>query len=641
MASGIPRAADQLADARRQASLHPGRAEPQQQLGMLLASLVGLQPAVAPLTRATWLSPAHIDGYINLGIVLIELQRFDHAIAALRRALALLPAEADIHHGIGVGAAAFGRSHEAERSLRRALRLQPAGAETMVRLANVLIALRRPDEAASLERRALSLLPSRGPAHFDLGVALARIERHRPAVVFSLRALALEPRSTQPLVNAAASLVLLGETKRAVAYLKRAAFADGAGPDPFRNLMAVMSYDPQVTVEEHWAVARDFDARHGRRPSTVRFAQRRDPGKRLVVGYLSSDLYEHAVARNLAPIIEGHDPAQVEAIAYSTSGTFDRRSARLRETTGRWRSVEALADAALADLVRADAVDILVSVAGRFDRNRPQLATYRAAPVQMSLYDGGTSGLAEMDYLIADRMLVPPPALRRERFTERVLRLPSLYVHDRLANPSPVSPLPTLRRGYLTFGCFGNPAKISDATLRLWTDVLGALPRSRLRLKYQSRYDDPDVRRRILDGLAGASDRVDFVAAESSLDEHLRQYAKIDIALDTFPFTGSTTTWEALWMGVPVMTLIGDTLVSRLSASFLKPIGLDDFIATSPQAYGTTVRRLAGDLEGLNALRQSLRRRVAESPLCDGRARARQFERLYRSVWRRWCDRAQ
>ncbi|MBM3534365.1 MAG: tetratricopeptide repeat protein [Alphaproteobacteria bacterium] len=637
MASDTPRSADSLAAARRLASLHPEGAEPQHQLGMALASHVDLKAAVAPLTRVTWLAPARIDGHINLGIALIELQRFEHAIASLRRALAAAPSDADIHHGLGVAAAALGRLREAGGSLRRALGLQPARAETMVRLANVLIGLRQPGEAAAFDRRAVCLVPSRGPAHFDLGVALAHLERHRQAVTSSLRALGLEPQSTQALVNAAASLVLLGETRRAVSFLKKAAFADGAGPDPFRNLMAVMSYDAGIGEEERWAAARAFADRHSARPSPAGLKVSHDSERRLTIGYLSSDLYSHAVARCLGPIIAAHDRTRYRLVCYAAGEATDTTTEQLRCNVDGWRNVAHLSDGETARLVREDRIDILVIVGGRFDHNRPLVASHRAAPVQVSLFDGGTSGLQEMDYLLADRVLVAPMGQRRERFAERVLRLPTVHLYAPSSDLVPAREPPSVKSGVLSFGCFSNPMKIGRDVLQLWKRVLTSVPGSTLTLKYMTRYADADLRQRILNDIDLDPTRLRFLAADDSMPDHLRRYEGIDIALDTLPFTGSTTAWEALDMGVPVVTLLGDNIVGRLSASLLRPIGLAELIARDHDDYVRIAKSLAEDRDRLARLRAGLRERIERSPLCNARVRARQFERIYRAIWRRWC----
>jgi len=278
-----------------------------------------------------------------------------------------------------------------------------------------------------------------------------------------------------------------------------------------------------------------------------------------------------------------------------------------------------------------------VVLAGRFDRNRPAVVAHRAAPVQMSFHDPATSGFAEVDYLIADPVLVGRAA--RERFSERVLRLPSFYVHDPLPAPG-VGPLPLADRGSVTFGVTNNPAKLSDEALQLLATTLRAVPGSRVLFRFRERYTSAGLRRRVLDGLTAAgvsAERVEIVSGDTPADGPLDIYNRIDIGLDSAPFTGSTTTFESLWMGVPVVTLCGQTMVGRWSTSMLKAVGLERLVAETAAGYAAAAAQLAADPAGLAALRGVLRQRVAGSPLCDGGRRDRQFHRLCRSLWRRRC----
>ena len=625
--------------ARQYAALAPDRAEVQQQLGLAAAAIV-LADAVRPLRRVSWLTPLAPHAHLNLGIALVALQRLAEAGAAFRRTLVLAPDDPDALHGFGVVEVENGARDRAVSHLRRAIDLQPDRVETLVRLANALVRMRRSKEAATLERRALSLAPSRAPALFDLGLALFQLDQHSASLASSRHALVVEPESIQAEINISASLFILGRTAEALARLGRAAYRADAGPEPFRNLLAALTYSSDVGEEARWAAARAFEARHAATPDRRPFAATRDPERRLTVGYLSSDLYEHAIMRSLGPLLSAHDRSGFRIIGYAAGTHEDATTDRLRRMTDGWRSVAGLSDGGIAARVREDGVDILVIVGGRFDQNRPLVASHRAAPVQISLFDGGTSGLAEMDYLIADRILVPPSSRRAERFTERVLRLPSVYLYAPPDRTMPMGEPPCLAKGHVAFACFNNPMKIDDLTLSLWGRVLSGTPGSTLTLKYMGRYADRDLQRRVLDRIGIDPGRVAFLAGSSSLADHLALYADVDIALDATPFTGSTTTWEALTMGVPVVTLLGENLVGRLSASLLEPIGLHELVARDPDDYVRIACDLARDPARLAVLRHGLRDRLARSPLCDGARRARQFERIYRAVWRRWCQAA-
>lgn len=624
-----------LAAERGLAAQSPSQPDTHRRLGEALFAAAGFGAALHSLRRASWLAPQSVDAQINLGIALVELGRFHEARMPFRRALCLQPHEPDTHHGMGVIDNEAGRLIEAERRLRRALSARPANVETLTRLAGVLVRLGRFDEAAPIERKVLALDPGRAAAQIDLALILIRQAKHRAALGCCLRASAIDPESVQALVNGAGALAAIGRALDAAAMLRRAADIGQAGANPFRYLLAVMSY-AVIDQETRWETAREFSRRYAAPRSTPSFANSRDARRRLTVGYLSSDFYEHPVARNLLPIIEAHDRRALQVLCYSDAGVIDETTRRVQAAAAGWRSTGGLADAEVARQIREDVVDVLVISGGRFDKNRPLVASFRAAPVQISLFDGGTSGLDDMDYLLADPALVPRAG--RERFTERVIRLPSLYVHAPVLDAAPVAEPPCLASGHVTFGCFNNPAKLSDETLAVWAALLRAIPTARLRLKYHGVYRDSDLQLRILSGLGVGRDRIDFLWSADLTVAHLGHYGGVDIAIDTFPFTGSTTTWEALWMGVPVVTLLGDALVGRLSASFLKPVGLGALIAKTPADYVRIAKDLAGDPTRLATLRASLRDRVARSPLCNGPARARQLERVYRATWRRWCE---
>jgi predicted O-linked N-acetylglucosamine transferase (SPINDLY family) len=617
--------------ARRAAARSPSDDVVQQQLGLALARASGYGAAVRPLRRATWLVGHSPDHHINLGILLIDLKRPQEAGAAFRRALALVPGDPDVLHGAGVADSELGRFDEGERRLRRSLRVGPLRAETAAKLAAALLRLRRIDEAEAMARRVLALAPGMATAHVDLSAILARQDRFATALRSCHRACAIDRRPARALTNAGGILAILGRTADALAALRQAADLDGA--EPFRNMLAVVCYMPFAPAAR-WKMAAEFERRYAppRRPPD--FARPLEDRRTLTVGYLSSDFFEHPVGRNMVPIIEAHDRERFRVICYSDAEVNDALTHRFRGAAALWRKTSGLDDSAVARMVHSDAVDVLVILGGRFDRNRPLVAAHRAAPVQISAHDCATSGLADMDYLIADRVLVPPASRRSERFSERVIRLPSFYVHE----PIPMTAEPARARGELiTFACFNNPQKLSAETLQLWSRLLHRLPDARLRLKFQTRYRSEDLRLRILSALGADPDRLEFLWGEEPIAGHLAYYYDVDIALDTFPFTGCTTTFEALWMGVPVVSLKGDTMVSSLSASFLKPAGLGDLIASTPDDYLAIAEKLARDPARRTALRLGLRSRLLASPICDGRARARQLERVYRAVWRRWC----
>ena len=338
------------------------------------------------------------------------------------------------------------------------------------------------------------------------------------------------------------------------------------------------------------------------------------------------------------PLIGCHDRSKFEIYLYGNVLKPDSVTEWFKSTVTAWRSIVGVSDQDTAEMIRRDEIDILVLLAGRFDDNRPLIAACRAAPVQVSFHDPVTSGLKAMDYLITDPVLSPRET--KERFTERLFHLPTFYVHSPLINMPCVGLLPAREKGYVTFGSFNNPSKVNEKVVSLWSRVLHAVPGSRLTIKYQNIFENESIRQRIV-GIFLAygveAQRLDLVSASDSSEQHLARYDAIDIALDTFPFTGSTTTFEALWMGVPVITLLGDHMVARWSGSMLKKLKLNELVAHDEEEYVNIARGLAQNLAYLDSLRVGLRERVAKSPLCDEQGRTRQIERAYRWMWAKWC----
>ncbi|CAA7625970.1 glycosyltransferase family 41 protein [Magnetospirillum sp. SS-4] len=586
------------------------------------------------------LRPGLAEAHNNMGTALFALGRHDEAIAAYTKALNIRPDFVDPHYNLGVLCAKTGRLRDAAEHYRKAVALRPDYAEAHNNLGGVLMEMGQAGEAEACHRRALELRPDYPGALYNLGCALNEQARFDDARHCYERALALDPKMAEPHNKLAGLFRMEGRYGETIASYRRVMEIEPDNVMAHRNLLAAILYDPAWTPEMQFAEHRAFEARHARPhyPQAVAFANPPDPDRRLRIGYLSSDLNGHPVGRNLIPVVEAHDRDRFELFFYAHVASSDSFSRRFHAQAAGWRGIIGMSDRQVADLIRADGIDILVSLAGRFDLNRPQVCAFRPAPIQISFHDPATSGLEAMDYLIADRVLVPRHG--DERFTERPIRLPSFYLHDPIADAPPPGGLPMLVNGYPTFGSFNNPAKLSDETLALWARVLHRVPNSRLRLKYLDWMAAPLVSRRILAAMAAngiGPERLDLAAARDSAQSHLALYHDIDIALDPFPFNGSTTTFEALWMETPVVTLPGRVMVSRWAASIMAPLGLGELIAGSPDAYVDICEGLAADPDRLTRLRAGLRRRIEASPLCDARRRAGQIERAYRAVWRRWC----
>ncbi|MBY0431854.1 MAG: hypothetical protein K2Q10_11695, partial [Rhodospirillales bacterium] len=373
--------------------------------------------------------------------------------------------------------------------------------------------------------------------------------------------------------------------------------------------------------------------RAGRRP----FANDRDPFRPLKVGFVSGDFGRHPVGYFTVSTFAALDRDVLELHCYSDRPHGgDDLTARIRAVVPHWRDTAALPDALLAERIRADGIDILFDLAGHTAGNRLPVFARKPAPVQVS-WAGyvGTTGLAAMDYVLADRFHAPDDS----GFVERVLRMPDGYVCYTPPEEAPaIGPLPALTREHVTFGSFNAWAKVTAEVVALWSAILGDLPDSRLLLVGRW-FNDARLRGRVRDAFAVhgiAAERLDL-RGQVPHAELLAAYNEVDIALDPFPYSGGLTTCEALWMGVPVVTWPGRTFAGRHSLSHLSNVGLTESIAADLDSYRAIAGRLAGDLPHLAELRAGLRPRMAASPLCDAPRFAAAFAGVLRTAWAEWC----
>lgn len=584
--------------------------------------------------------PHHAGSLHRLGVIALQVGRYDAATELIGEAIKWNADEPSYYNDLGSAWRGRGRLAEALNSFDRALVLRPQYAEAHYNRGNALQEQGALDQALLSYDRALAINPDFAEACNNRGNTLKSRGLLDEALASYNRAVALKPDYAEAYNNRGTVLKDLGQPADALASYNQALSLDRNNSNIWRGLLNALLYHPDIGFPEKLLIQREFasrmEARAVEAPPAVAHDRQRE--RRLRIGWLSSDFRDHPVGRCLAPFFEERDRHRFETICYAEVKAPDRQTDWFRDRADQWHSTLGLSDSAVAQLIRSDRIDVMLYVAGRFDRNRPQVAAWRPAPVQVSIFDGATSGLEAMDYFIADRHMAP--ARTAEPFSERVLRLPFFYVNPPLLNAPPPSPPPSQTAGNVTFGCLNNPAKLNDSVLRLWATLLDRVPRSRLVLKYQNFYRSARLRARIEGVMAQFGidrSRIDMGGEREPAAAHLAQYAHIDIALDPFPFNGSSTTFEALWMGVPVVTLLGSSVMARWTASMLHALDLDDLIATSPDDYIEIVLRLAGDGRRLATLRSQLRGLLAGSTLCDGRGATRYLERALRAVWCRHC----
>jgi predicted O-linked N-acetylglucosamine transferase (SPINDLY family) len=591
---------------------------------------------------AAALAPRHAPAQLNLGAALEADGDAAGAFAAYQAALAADGDSPFAHYNLGRLRHARGELEAAEAHLRRALERKPEFAEALIALAAVLDARGDGAGAAAALRRALGLDPRHAGAWYNYGELLWRLERYDEAEAALRRVLELEPRfipAWHLLANLLRGLARVADALEALAAARR---LEPARFDLESLELHALMLEDRLTAEQLFARQRAFGARLEAAVPARRTAypQSADPERRLRVGYVSCDFNRHPVGWFALPLIERLDRARSEAVCYSTATRpADEVTAALRAAADHWRDAGALSDAALAERIGSDAIDILIDLTGHAGVLRLGAFALQPAPVQASwLGYLGSTGLTRMQYRLTDARADPPgPADRLH--TESLLRLPhSQWCYRPAHAAAHASELPCVGNGFVTFGSFNHAPKLSPGARRLWAEILRRAPRARLRVVG---VPEGSARSELLREFAAAG--VDgariTVLPRVPFAEYMRQFDAVDLAFDSLPYGGGTTTFDALWMGVPVLALTGERSVQRSAASILGALGLDDWVAATAEAYVRRALEHAADGARLAELRRTLRARLRASPLMDEAGFARRMEEAYRTMWRAWCER--
>jgi predicted O-linked N-acetylglucosamine transferase (SPINDLY family) len=608
-------------------------------LGSLQAGIGDIGRAVETLRRAAVEDPGFAAALINLGAVERRRTMFG-AIRLYRRARVLAPDDPVALVNLSDAQREAADATAAMASARAVLLMQPASIDAEAQLGLACQAAGIAGAAAAAYRRALRMDPQHAVAHGNLAIALYEGGAIIAAIAHHRASLMMQPAPSASLNNVGIAWMALGELDQAIASFRRHLACEPEDAAVHSNMLFALSYHPAIDEERWFTATRAWALRHAARlyPRAPRFANTRDPERRLRVGYLSADFCSHAIAYNMIGLLEQHDHRAVEVACYASVARPDEMTERYRRAADLWRPIAGLDDPGVAALIQRDQIDILLVMAGHTAGNRPRIYAYKPAPILASYGDLGTTGIETVDYWLTDPRI--HPADTRERFVEELVRLPVAVIHEPPAGAPAVGPLPAGPAGFVTFGSCNNLSKVTPDVIALWADVLRAVPNSRLLLKYLNRFANDALRERIVGLFARCgigAERLVFDGELLPFGRRLEIYNRIDIALDPFPFTGCTTTFESLWMGVPVVTLAGRRWLGRMSTSFLGHAGLADWIAQDRPGYVARAAALASDLPRLAAWRAALRERVATSPLCDPVAYARSVEAAYRQMWRRWC----
>jgi len=586
----------------------------------------------------------HADALHMLGLLCQQTGRGAEGVELLQKAVRIDPANPVFRGNLGVLLAMAGRPAEAVVEYEAALRLNPNDAGTRGNLAAALNDLAaehlrqdRPDQAIAACTRAITLRPELPEAHYNLANAFKDKGDLDQAIGAYQRAIELKPDFKQAMNNLGTCLKDTARLDEAMScYLRAEAIgADPRTPDNRLYLLCFHpSYDPRRTFEEHV----EWNGRYIQ-PLIRPFADHdndRSPDRRLRVGYVSPDFRDHPIGRFLLPVLRNHDHGQFEIFCYSDVTRPDFVTEHSHANADAWRDISRLSMEELAQQVRADRIDILVDLALHLAGNRMLTFARKPAPVQATwLGYPGTTGLETIDYRLTDPHMEPPG--EQDRFyTEKTLHLPdSFWCFDPLTDQPPVNELPALSNGFVTLGCLNNFCKVTDQTLHTWAAVMSAVPGSRLLLLAPPGSARQWVMKRLSE-MGIAPDRLTF-SGRLPRSKYLELHHEIDISLDTFPCNGHTTSFDSLWMGVPVITRPWLTPVSRGGVSILTNLGLTEFITNSVADYARVAAELARDLPKLAELRSTLRSRMRASPVMDAPGFTRNLEAAYRQMWRTWA----
>ena len=550
--------------------------------------------------------PESYFGWKVLGVALHQEGQYEEALVATQKSISLSPDDSESHNNLGNILQILGRLNESEVSCRRALEINPDFAGAYNNLGNTFLQFGRVHEAEVCCRKSLKIEPNRANPHNTLGNILSNLGRNDEAENSYRRALEIQPN-----------------------------FEAGRS-----NLLFHLAHKENISAQELFAEHCRFGERVEAplRDGWAQHTNSRDPERCLQIGFVSADLRNHAVANFIEPLlVHLANHTQLSMHAYSNSPIEDDVTKRLRGYFKSWSSISGLSDAVLAEKTRIDGIDILIDLSGHTSRNRLPTFARKPAPLQVSWIGyPGTTGLQAMDYYLADSIFLPPGKFDNQ-FTENIVYLPAIASFLPYKFSPPINTLPALNNGYVTFGSFNRPSKINSSVVALWSQLLRAVPNSRMILGAMSQDEKSDALIELFVREGIASERLTFYP-RTGMKSYMALHHQVDFCLDTFPYNGGTTTCHALLMGVPTLTLTGATAPGRGGAVILGHVGLEAFIVENKADFVARGVSWAKNLSSLSILRSELRERFSQSVMGQPAIVADGLERALRVMWRRWCE---
>jgi protein O-GlcNAc transferase len=624
---------------RRALEIKPNFSHAHFKLGAMLQKQERLAEAEASYRSVLEINPRNADALCNLGVILEIQDRLLEAEACYRLTLEIKPDFAAVLRNLGVVFNKRDKFVEAETCFLRVLNGMPNDVEALF---GVAIALHKQGKLVDAEdryRRVLQIKPDYLDAQICLGANLQMQERLVEAEVVFRRVLEVNRDVAEVHNNMGLISESQGKSSEAAASYRYALELNPAYVEAYGNLFQCLSHyesvDAHVLFEAHRRFGEQFES--PLRGDWPQHSNLRDPNRRLQIGFVSPDLHRHAVMYFFEPLLThllGFSDLSLNV--YYNNTIEDQVTRRLRGGVKQWHSIAHLTDAAVAQKIAEDGIDILIDLSGHTRKNRLLSFARKPAPVQASWMGyQGTTGLQAMDYYLADGFLVPSGQFDTQ-FTEKLVRLPANAPFLPSGEAPPVNTLPTLDNGFITFGSFNRTNKLSIDVIALWSQLLRALPTARMLL---GNMPSEDVSEMLIDWFAQEGiirERLSFYPRTDTA-AYLALHHQVDVCLDTFPFTGGITTMHAIWMGVPTLTLVGKTVAGRQGASYAWHLGLDGFVAHGGEDFVQKGLAIADDIASLVDVRFGLRKRFEQSAMGRPDVIAEGLERAFRIIWRRWC----
>ena len=568
--------------------------------------------------------------------------RIDKAVGCYQRALGLSAGDAHMHNELGTLYQLQGDVGKAQQCYQRAAELDPDLGAAQYNLGNIFAFQGKVEQALACFRQAAAIDPNNADALTNIGNLLKDQWKLKEAEEYLGQAVSINPDHAEKVYNLGVVRNDQGRREEAVNCYRRALKLDPGNASMHSTLLSSMNYEPAVSCREQFTAASQWWEQHGASLSKrVSYGNEPDPDRRLRIGYVSPDLRMHSVSYFFLPLIASHNREEVEVFCYADVMRPDETTEKIRGLSDHWCSAVRMSHKALVARIQADRIDILVDLAGHTLYNRLLVFARKPSPIQMTwLGYPNITGLPVIDYRLTDE-IADPEGVSDAFYSETLVRMDQGFLCYFPPEDSPeVGGLPFNKNGFITFGSFNKLDKINEDVVATWSKILEQVPDSRLLLKNKA-FTDEFTKNRYFGLFAKHgidSKRLRMIAYIPSRREHFELYNEIDIGLDTFPYNGTTTTCEALWMGVPVVGLLGDRHASRTGASILTTLEMTELIADTPGEYVELAVSLAKYPDRVAEYRQALRNRMTTSRLCDPKGFARGMEKFFREVWRKWCE---